>query len=57
MMAKLKLTVNERKTRLCRVPADSFDFLGYTIAKGKRGHHQSCSARDLRQRNRVRHTR
>ena len=33
MMEKLKLTVNERKTRLCRVPADSFDFLGYTIGR------------------------
>jgi len=33
MMGKLKLTVNERKTRLCRVPSDSFDFLGYTIGR------------------------
>jgi hypothetical protein len=31
MMAKLKLTVNEAKTRLCRGPDESFDFLGYTI--------------------------
>jgi RNA-directed DNA polymerase len=31
MMSKLKLTVNEAKTRLCRVPEESFDFLGYTI--------------------------
>ena len=31
MMAKLKLTVNEAKTRLCKLPAESFDFLGYTI--------------------------
>lgn len=28
MMAKLRLTVNPDKTRLCRLPADSFDFLG-----------------------------
>src|SRR5262249_59408557 len=28
MMARLKLTVNEEKTRLCRVPDSSFDFLG-----------------------------
>ena len=31
MMAKLKLTVNEAKTRICKLPAESFDFLGYTI--------------------------
>jgi RNA-directed DNA polymerase len=30
MMSKLKLTVNESKTRLCRLPQGSFDFLGYT---------------------------
>lgn len=33
MMARLKLTVNEDKTRLCRVPADSIEFLGYTIGR------------------------
>jgi group II intron reverse transcriptase/maturase len=33
MMAKLKLTVNETKTRLCRLPAETFDFLGYTIGR------------------------
>lgn len=33
MMAKLKLTVNETKTRLCRVPDDTFDFLGYTFGR------------------------
>jgi RNA-directed DNA polymerase len=31
MMEKLRLTVNEQKTRPCRVPDESFDFLGYTI--------------------------
>lgn len=31
MMSALKLTVNETKTRLCRLPEESFDFLGYTI--------------------------
>ena len=31
MMSKLRLTVNETKTRLCRVPEGTFDFLGYTI--------------------------
>jgi group II intron reverse transcriptase/maturase len=33
MMAKLKLTVNEAKTRPCRLPDDAFDFLGYTIGR------------------------
>ena len=33
MMNRLKLTVNETKTRLCRVPGESFDFLGYTIGR------------------------
>src|SRR5438445_157294 len=33
MMAKLKLTVNEAKTRLCRLPEETFDFLGYTIGR------------------------
>ena len=33
MMAKLKLTVNETKTRLCRVPDEHFDFLGYTFGR------------------------
>jgi RNA-directed DNA polymerase len=31
MMSKLKLTVNERKTRLCSVPAETFTFLGFTF--------------------------
>jgi RNA-directed DNA polymerase len=31
MMVRLKLTVNERKTRICRVPGETFQFLGYTI--------------------------
>ena len=33
MMSKLKLTVNETKTRLCRLPEEAFDFLGYTIGR------------------------
>lgn len=31
MMNRLKLTVNETKTRLCRAPEEAFDFLGYTL--------------------------
>jgi group II intron reverse transcriptase/maturase len=33
MMSTLKLTVNETKTRLCRLPDDWFDFLGYTLGR------------------------
>jgi RNA-directed DNA polymerase len=33
MMGKLKLTVNQKKTRTCRVPQESFDFLGYTLGR------------------------
>ena len=33
IMSKLKLTVNEQKTRICRVPEESFDFLGYTLGR------------------------
>ena len=33
MMRKLKLTVNETKTHVCRVPDESFDFLGYTLGR------------------------
>ena len=33
MMSKLKLTENETKTRLCRLPDDSFGFLGYTLGR------------------------
>jgi len=31
MMAALKLTVNETKTHVRQVPAETFDFLGYTF--------------------------
>jgi RNA-directed DNA polymerase len=33
MMSKLKLTVNEKKTRVCHVPEEKFDFLGYTFGR------------------------
>jgi len=33
LMAKLKLTVNEGKTTICRVPDKRVDFLGYTIGR------------------------
>lgn len=33
MMRRLKLTVNERKTKRCHVPAERFDFLGYTFGR------------------------
>jgi hypothetical protein len=33
MMDRIKLTVNETKTKLCRMPDESFDFLGYTIGR------------------------
>jgi len=33
MMERLKLTVNERKTRICRVPGETFAFLGYSFGE------------------------
>jgi group II intron reverse transcriptase/maturase len=33
ILAKLKLTVNESKTRVCRLPEEKFDFLGYTFGR------------------------
>jgi hypothetical protein len=33
MMQKLKLSVNQQKTRICKVPQESFDFLGYTMGQ------------------------
>jgi len=33
LMSKLKLTVNEEKTRICTVPEGELDFLGYTFGR------------------------
>jgi len=33
MMTRLKLTVNESKTRVCRLPGETFDFLGYSFGR------------------------
>jgi hypothetical protein len=33
MMTRLKLTVNETKTRVCQLPEEKFDFLGYTFGR------------------------
>ena len=33
LMGRLKLTVNEEKTRICKVPEGKFDFLGYTFGR------------------------
>jgi group II intron reverse transcriptase/maturase len=33
IMGKLKLTVNEEKTRICKGPEEEFDFLGYTFGR------------------------
>jgi len=33
IMARLRLTVNEEKTRICKVPESEFEFLGYTFGR------------------------
>lgn len=33
LMSRLKLTVNDVKTRVCRIPEEKFDFLGYTFGR------------------------
>src|SRR5215472_8562787 len=33
IMQKIRLTVNETKTRVCKLPEEKFDFLGYTFGR------------------------
>jgi group II intron reverse transcriptase/maturase len=33
MMRRLRLTINEEKTRVCQLPTERFDFLGYTFGR------------------------
>src|SRR5437762_12949200 len=33
IMTKLRLTVNETKTRVCKLPEEKCDFLGYTFGR------------------------
>jgi RNA-directed DNA polymerase len=33
MMSRLKLMVNDTKTRVCKLPEEKFDFLGYTFGR------------------------
>jgi hypothetical protein len=62
MMSKLKLTVNESTTRVCSLPEEKFDFLGYrfgrcySMRKGRvfLGTVKAYSAVDLHARRRLR---
>ena len=51
IMARLDLTVNEQKTHVCRLPQETFDFLGYTFGRcysSKRGGHAYLGTRPSR---------
>ena len=37
MFARTLLTVNEKKTRVCRLPEGKFDFLGYSVLQKSTG--------------------
>jgi hypothetical protein len=37
MMTKLKLTVNDTKTRVAKLPEEKFDFLGYSVLQKNTG--------------------
>lgn len=49
LMSRLGLQVNERKTRLAKLPGESFDFLGYTVgrfySRGGRAFIGTCPSR------------
>jgi hypothetical protein len=56
IMSKLKLTVNEEKARICKVPEGEFDFLGYTFGRLCRRQSQLVGhARQVRQQGRCPH--
>jgi hypothetical protein len=57
MISKLKLTVNENKTRVCCLPEEKFDFLGYTFGRCysmRRGVSKAYRAVDIHARRRLR---
>jgi RNA-directed DNA polymerase len=37
MMTKLKLTVNDTKTRVAKLPEEKFDFPGYSVLQKNTG--------------------
>ena len=44
LMGKLKLTVNEEKTRICKVPEGELNFLGYSF--GRMDSARACPTRE-----------
>jgi hypothetical protein len=51
IMGKLKLTVNEEKTRICKVPEGEFDFLGPTPVVTCKARNETNSTGSLTERN------
>ena len=45
IMGRLKLTVNQEKTRICKGPEEEFDFLGYSLGQIPK---YAPTSRDLR---------